>query len=191
LASARPREDATFSPDRATVIAATVTLQIPASTTIGAAASWKTELLAQSSPGNVPLTPIRDSPNAGMLCEMSRRCLIVDDNDVYLSEARKLLQRQGMSVVGVASTSSDALAIAESERPDIALVDVDLGAESGLDVAHALAACQDPVPVILISAYAENDLRELLADSPAVGFLSKSVLSRAAIDSLLVDCAEH
>jgi DNA-binding NarL/FixJ family response regulator len=134
---------------------------------------------------------MRDYPNAGMLSGMSRRCLIVDDNDIYLSEARKLLQRQGMSVVGVASTSSDALAIAESERPDIALVDVDLGAESGLDVARALAACQDPVPVILISAYAENDLRELLADSPAVGFLSKSVLSCAAIDSLLADRAEH
>jgi DNA-binding NarL/FixJ family response regulator len=122
---------------------------------------------------------------------MSRRCLIVDDNDGYLSEARKLLQRQGMSVVGVAATRNDALAIAESERPDIALVDVDLGAESGLDVARALAACAAQVPVILISAYAENDLRELLADSPAIGFLSKSVLSRAAIDALLADSAEH
>jgi DNA-binding NarL/FixJ family response regulator len=125
-----------------------------------------------------------------MLSEMNRRCLIVDDNDVYLSEARKLLERQGMSVVGVASTSSDAVVIAESERPDIALVDVDLGAESGLDVACALAACRDPVPVILISAYAESDLRELLADSPAVGFLSKSVLSRTAIDRLISDSAE-
>jgi DNA-binding NarL/FixJ family response regulator len=121
---------------------------------------------------------------------MSRRCLIVDDNDVYLSEACKLLQRQGMSVVGVASTSSGALAIAEAERPDIALVDVDLGAESGFDVARALAACQDPVPVILISAYAEQDLHELLVDSPAVGFLPKSVLSRAAIDGLLADRSE-
>jgi DNA-binding NarL/FixJ family response regulator len=133
---------------------------------------------------------MRDQPNAGMLSEMSRRCLIVDDNDIYLSEARKLLERQGMSVVGVASTSSGALAIAESERPDIALVDVDLGPESGLDVARVLAGCQDPVTVILISAYAEEDLRELLADSPAVGFLSKSVLSRAAIDGLLADCAD-
>jgi DNA-binding NarL/FixJ family response regulator len=134
---------------------------------------------------------MRDEPNAEMLSAMSRRCLIVDDNDGYLSEARKLLQRQGMSVVGVASTSSGALAIAEAERPDIALVDVDLGAESGFDVARALAACQDPVPVILISAYAEQDLHELLVDSPAVGFLPKSVLSRAAIDGLLADRGEH
>ena len=116
---------------------------------------------------------------------VSRRCLIVDDNQVYLSEARNLLQRQGLTVVGVASNGDEALAIAASDRPDVALVDVDLGVESGLDVAHALATRDEPVAVILISAYAEKDLRELLDDSPAVGFLPKSVVSRAAIDDLL------
>ncbi len=116
---------------------------------------------------------------------MGRRCLIVDDNAGYLSEARDLLQRQGMSVVGVASTSGDALVIAASDRLDVALVDVDLGVESGLDVARALATCDEPVSVILISAHAEKDLRDLLDDSPAVGFLPKSVLSRKAIEGLL------
>jgi DNA-binding NarL/FixJ family response regulator len=120
-----------------------------------------------------------------------RRCLIVDDNPGYLSEARDLLQRQGMRVVGVASNGGEALAIAAIDRPDLALVDVDLGAESGLDVARALATSDEPVPVILISAYAENDLRELLDDSPAVGFLPKSVVSRAAIDDLLGDRDEN
>jgi len=122
---------------------------------------------------------------------VSRRCLIVDDNQVYLSEARDLLQRQGMRIVGVASNSGDALAICASDRPDVALVDVDLGAESGLDVARALAMRDEPVPVILISAYAEKDLRELLDDSPAVGFLPKSVVSRAVIDDLLGDRHEN
>jgi two-component system, NarL family, nitrate/nitrite response regulator NarL len=122
-----------------------------------------------------------------MLPGMSRRCLIVDDNAGYLTEARDLLQRQGLSIIGVASTSRDALAIAASDRPDVALVDVDLGAESGLDVARALATSAEPVAVILISAYAEKDLRELLEDSPAIGFLPKSVLSRGAIDDLLGD----
>lgn len=121
---------------------------------------------------------------------MRRRCLIVDDSPVYLAEARNLLQRQGMSVVGVASNTGDAIAIATSDHPDVALVDVDLGAESGLDVARALAMSNAPVPVILISAYAEEDLRELLDGSPALGFLPKSVLSRAAIDDLLGDRGE-
>jgi DNA-binding NarL/FixJ family response regulator len=116
---------------------------------------------------------------------VSRRCLLVDDNALYLGEARDLLQRQGMRVVAIASNCGDALAMAASHRPDVALVDVDLGAESGLDVARALALSDAPVPVILISAYAEEDLRELLDDSPAIGFLPKSVVSRKAIDGLL------
>lgn len=134
---------------------------------------------------------MRAHVDLGMLRRVSRRCLIVDDNAGYLTEARQLLQRQGMRIVGVAATIRDALAIAASDRPDVALVDVDLGAESGLDVAQALATCDEPVPVILISAYAEKDLRELLDDSPAVGFLPKSVLSRGAIDTLLGDRDEH
>jgi DNA-binding NarL/FixJ family response regulator len=122
---------------------------------------------------------------------MARRCLIVDDNRMYLCEARDLLQRQGMSVVGIASNTGDALAIAASDRPDVALVDVDLGAESGLDVARAFATGEEPVPVILISAYSEKDLRELLDESPAVGFLPKSIVSRSAIDDLLADHHEN
>lgn len=116
---------------------------------------------------------------------VARRCLIVDDNPGYLSEACSLLRRQGMSAVSIASNGGDALSIAASDRLDVALVDVDLGVESGLDVARALAMSAEPVPVILISAYAEKDLRELLDDSPAIGFLPKSVVSRAAIDDLL------
>jgi two-component system, NarL family, nitrate/nitrite response regulator NarL len=125
-----------------------------------------------------------------MLCVMSRRCLIVDDNRVYLDEARDLLQRQGITVVGIASNCAEALAVAASNRPDVALVDVDLGVESGFEVARALVMSDEPMPVILISAYAEKDLRELLDDSPAVGFLPKSMVSRGAIDDLLTDRRE-
>jgi DNA-binding NarL/FixJ family response regulator len=152
---------------------------------IEVAASWNLDLPPVRGPTIFLLAGMRGHPSAGMLFTVCRRCLIVDDNAGYLAEARRLLQRQGVTVVGVASNSGDALAIAAADRPDVALVDVDLGAESGLDVARSLATCEQPVSVILISAYAEKDLRELLEDSPAVGFLAKSVLSRAAIDALL------
>jgi DNA-binding NarL/FixJ family response regulator len=90
-----------------------------------------------------------------------------------------------MTVIGTVSTGSEALSIAALDSPDVVLVDVDLGEESGLDVASALSTISRPVPVILISAYGEQDLRDLLEDSPALGFLPKSVISRAAIDELL------
>jgi CheY-like chemotaxis protein len=128
---------------------------------------------------------MRTSRGAGMLPAVGTRCVIVDDNAEFLAAARDLLQGEGMSVVGVASTSADALAVIADLRPELALVDVDLGEENGLDLARALAGDGAPVPVILISAYSEKDLRELLEDSPALGFLSKSDLSRRAIDELV------
>jgi CheY-like chemotaxis protein len=115
------------------------------------------------------------------------RCLIVDDNAAFLSAARGLLNRQGITVVGLASTGSEALRRADELRPDVALVDIELGAESGFDVARLLAATPhlEPLPVVLISTYAEADLVDLIAASPAVGFLSKSDLSGQALSDVL------
>jgi len=58
---------------------------------------------------------------------MDLRCLIVDDSRRFLEAARSLLEREGIAVVGVASTSAEALRRAEELKPDVALVDVDLG----------------------------------------------------------------
>jgi CheY-like chemotaxis protein len=113
------------------------------------------------------------------------RCLIVDDNAEFVGAARELLQREGVDIVGAASTSADALARDEELRPDLALVDVDLGEESGFDLARRLVARRGETRVVLISTYAEKDLEELIAASPAVGFVSKRELSRQTVEALL------
>jgi len=115
------------------------------------------------------------------------RCLIVDDSPRFLDAARGLLERQGVNVVGVASTSAEALKRTTELRPDVTLVDIDLGGESGLELARRLygQAGPGPPPVILISTHAEQDYAELIAASPAIGFLSKTALSAEAIRDLL------
>jgi CheY-like chemotaxis protein len=118
---------------------------------------------------------------------MALRSLIVDDNARFLSAARRLLERQGIAVVGVASSGAEAVEMADELRPDVALVDIDLGAESGFDVARRLAGAEGPErsPVVLISAYPEVDFAELIAASPAVGFLPKADVSATSIREVL------
>jgi CheY-like chemotaxis protein len=118
---------------------------------------------------------------------MGLRCLIVDDNPEFLKAATDLLQRQGLTVVGVASNIADALKKASELQPEVSLVDIDLGDESGLDLAVHLASApsQKRSQVILISAYSEMDYADLIAASPAVGFLSKSDLSGKAVQETL------
>ncbi len=123
---------------------------------------------------------------------MSLRLLIVDDNAQFLRAARDLLEQEGMKVVGVASTSAEALERVGALRPDVTLVDVDLGEESGFELARRLAdgRLDEPPPVVLISTYAEQDLCDLISASPTVGFVSKSELSAAAILRLLGQAAQ-
>jgi CheY-like chemotaxis protein len=136
---------------------------------------------------------------------MPLRCLLVDDNDAFLETARALLERQGVQVAGVASNIAGALRQARALRPDVVLVDIGLGEESGFELARLLAADgQDGqgaqrgqeaqrgqgaqrgrADVILISAQAERDYADLIAESPAAGFLHKPELSAQRISQIL------
>ena len=118
---------------------------------------------------------------------MSLRCVIVDDSPGFVAAARSLLERQGLRILGVASNCAEALRLVAELRPDVVLVDIDLGAGSGFELARRLDQMQDAtaIPVILISTHSEQDYADLIADSPALGFLSKTVISATAIRSLL------
>jgi CheY-like chemotaxis protein len=118
--------------------------------------------------------------SAGSLAAVGLRCLIVDDNPRFLAAAKALLEREGLHVV-VASSSAEAFEHVREVRPEVVLVDIDLGEESGFDLTEALADQR----VILISTHGEADFEELIADSPAAGFISKERLSAAAISATL------
>jgi DNA-binding NarL/FixJ family response regulator len=113
------------------------------------------------------------------------RLLIVDDNASFLEAARGLLEGEGLTVVGVAGSGSDAVSLAQSARVDVALVDIDLGGESGVAVARLLFEADVDLRIILISAYPEEDLPGVLDQAPVVGFIDKSHLSRRAIERCL------
>lgn len=115
---------------------------------------------------------------------MPLRTLIVDDNESFLEVARRLLEQEGLCVAGVASTPADAFRQVQALDPDVVLVDVFLGDESGLELARRLV--DDGQTVILISTHLEQDLADLIGGSPAVGFLQKSELSAETI-RLIVD----
>jgi len=116
------------------------------------------------------------------------RALIVDDNERFLDAARTSLSHE-LEVVGTAMSSAEALRQTEAQRPNVVLVDIGLGDESGFDLASRLI---DAFPhlglrIVLISTRSEEDYADLVESSPAVGFLSKSRLSAAAVRALVCD----
>jgi DNA-binding NarL/FixJ family response regulator len=104
-----------------------------------------------------------------------------------LRAASGLLEGEGIAVVGVAETGEEAIRLMEELRPDVMLVDIDLGPESGFDLARRLAHTPDSATsrTILISSHDEADFVKLIEASPAIGFLPKSDLSATAIQRLV------
>jgi DNA-binding NarL/FixJ family response regulator len=122
-----------------------------------------------------------------MLTLVGLRCLIVDDSAGFRQAARALLEQEGMTVAGFAATCEEAVRRVIELRPDVTLVDIDLGGSDGCDLARRLADETGSAAgcLILISAHAEEEFADLIEASPAAGFLPKSALSADAILALM------
>ena len=113
---------------------------------------------------------------------MPLSCLVVDDNASFRTAASVLLQREGLMVVGTASNGAEAVAQTQALRPDVVLLDIALGAESGFDVARRLADAEtDGSKIILISTHSPDDFADLIEAAPAAGFVPKAQLSAEEI----------
>ena len=117
--------------------------------------------------------------------EVRLRCVLVDDDDTFLRAARALLEQQDVSVVGTARSCAEAVDRTQAMRPDVVLIDICLGEESGFEVARQLAGNGQAAALIMISTHAEADYAGLIAENPVDGFLAKADLSAAAIRRLV------
>lgn len=94
-----------------------------------------------------------------------RRVLVIEDEMLVAMEIENLLERQGCVVLGPAPRVSRALSLLDQERPDAALLDLNLNGEPATPVAAALSAAG--VPFVLVTGYGEMQSREPeLQDAP-------------------------
>jgi len=111
--------------------------------------------------------------------------LVVDDHGGFRATARRLLERDGWSVIGEAADGVTGLAAAASLAPDVVLLDIGLPDVDGFAVAERLAARAGEPSIILISSRDHETYRERVRSSPAAAFLAKQDLDGAVLRSLL------
>jgi DNA-binding NarL/FixJ family response regulator len=116
---------------------------------------------------------------------MQLRSLIVDDSEAFLASARRLLESQGVEIVGTATSGAEALELAAALSPDLVLVDVELGEEDGFALADELRSRAPATRVVMVSTYGSDEMQDLISMSSAVGFLPKSRLSGDAVRALV------
>ena len=113
------------------------------------------------------------------------RCLIVDDSEGFLASAARLLDSQGVAVVGRATSSEIALRLVDALHPDVVLVDLELGDEDGIELTKDITERSPSTRVVLISAHDWDELDELVLECGAAGFLAKRDIGVGAITTLI------
>ena len=143
--------------------------------------AWRNATAAE----RVELAPLPQAISPGTIGRMPSRVLIVDDNRAFRAAARELLERGGFVVVGEAGSGEEAVREAESRRPEVPLVDLQLPDCDGFQVAERLCRLDPALQVILTSSLDASDFGALVAARPARGFVPKDELSVRAIGALL------
>lgn len=102
------------------------------------------------------------------------RLVLADDHPLYRDGiVRALHSAGGFDVVGEADDGHEALTMIRRLRPDLALLDVRMPLLDGVDVVHALALRGPDVPVVLLSAFSDEQLVHSALEAGAAGYLTK------------------
>ena len=117
---------------------------------------------------------------------MPVRVLLVDDEPMFLEALRALLDRdERVEIVGAAGNSTEAIAIAASAHPDVALVDLRMPGMNGFDLTRTLLASEPALRVLAVSGLShESDAQQAL-DAGATAFLLKGGLHHEVADAIV------
>ena len=119
------------------------------------------------------------------------RLLIVEDESLIALDLERRLVRAGYDLVGVADNYDDALGLFSAHQPDLVLMDVHVRGEAdGIQIAHAMGTQAD-VPVIFLTAYADDDTIKRAAETSPYGYLLKPFDDRTLVATITVALERH
>lgn len=119
------------------------------------------------------------------------RTLIVEDERIVALDLRESLDAMGFEVVACASSSSEAIQMAMRHRPDLILMDINLGSpRDGIDAAADISRHMD-TPVVFLTAYAEPEMLQRASQVAPYGYLVKPVEMRELNATARMALARH
>jgi response regulator NasT len=101
------------------------------------------------------------------------KILIADDESIIRLGLKKMLQEMGHEVV-TAVNGREAIGMAQTQQPDLAILDIKMPYTDGLQAAQTISRTH-PLPILLLTAFSEQDLIEKATDLPIHGYLIKPI----------------
>lgn len=117
------------------------------------------------------------------------RIVIADDEALICMDLREMLEEAGHTVVGVGSDGVEALELVKANKPDLAILDVQMPRLDGIQAAKMIAH-DNLAPVVLLTAFGDEDVVEKAKKSMVFGYVMKPVEEKALFPAIQIAVAQ-
>ncbi len=118
------------------------------------------------------------------------RVLIAEDETIIRLDLRELLERAGFEVCAEARDGEEAVALARSERPDVAIMDVKMPKLDGIEAARRILD-EAPLPIVMLTAYGQQELVSRAVEAGVFGYLVKPFREADLLPAIHTARARH
>jgi two-component system, response regulator PdtaR len=118
------------------------------------------------------------------------RVLIAEDETIIRLDLKDLLERSGFEVCAEARDGEEAVALARSERPDVAIMDVKMPKLDGIEAARRILD-ERPIPIVMLTAYGQDELVQRAAEAGVFGYLVKPFREQDLVPAIHTARARH
>ena len=118
------------------------------------------------------------------------RILIAEDETIIRLDLRDLLQRAGFDVCAEARDGVEAVELARTEKPDLAVLDVKMPRLDGIEAARRILA-ERPIPVVMLTAYGQDELVSRAVEAGVFGYLVKPFREQDLLPAIQAARARH
>src|SRR5947209_18173740 len=118
------------------------------------------------------------------------RVLVAEDETIIRLDLRDLLERLGLEVCAEARDGEEAVRLARTEKPDVAILDVKMPKLDGIEAARQILD-ERPIPIVMLTAYGEKDLVARAAAAGAFAYLVKPFREQDLLPAIETAPARH
>ena len=118
------------------------------------------------------------------------RILVAEDETIIRLDLREILERAGFEVCAEARDGEEAVALAESEKPDLAILDVKMPRLDGIEAARRILT-ERPIPIVMLTAYGQQELVSRAVEAGVFGYLVKPFRETDLLPAIAAARARH
>jgi response regulator NasT len=118
------------------------------------------------------------------------RILVAEDETIIRLDLREILERAGFEVCAEARDGEEAVELALSAEPDLAILDVKMPRLDGIEAARRILA-ERPIPIVILTAYGQDELVSRAVEAGVFGYLVKPFRETDLLPAIHAARARH